>query len=588
MKKVRNIIVLLCIIICGLPLIACENRTASLGKIKGQEPVPSDIIAPIDPSDNTDKTNFPDKTDNTNNPNIDNPVEGQPSNEPNKDNPDEPDKTDIPENPKDTNNPVVTTPSNDPEAETPNIPSNPGDTNNPQEPENPITPIKPDDSESPSPVNPDKTDTTPEVHKHKLEHKAAVEAKCIVEGRKEYWECKECGKKYSDEWATQEVSSVVISAKGHDIVEDKAIPATCEANGLTAGSHCKECNKIIVEQKTVNATGHEITADEPVSPSCETNGLTVGTHCKICNKVITVQEIIPALGHEYIDIIIAPTCETGGYTLHKCKNCGEEKTTDETSALGHEIAEDAAVPATCGSDGVSAGSHCSRCDKVLIETQTIPALGHEYTVTVIDPTCTTDGYTVHKCERCGDSFTDNEVQATGHSYAEEWSFDEDFHWHNVKCGCDTEPEKVTHDHEVNDICECGHKAEKYVLEFTKDGEGYTVSGIKVKEGIETGSLEIDIPSEYEGMSVTKISENAFAGNLYIRKVFIPKTIKDVGKGAFFGCKNLKYAEIENIRNWRYKTSANSSSIAFNWSNISGNAKYLIGEGAKYYLYNYSA
>ncbi len=38
---------------------------------------------------------------------------------------------------------------------------------------------------------------------------------------------------------------------------------------------------------------------------------------------------------------------------------------------------------------------------------------HKYAATIINPTCTEDGYTLHECS-CGDSYTDNEVPATGH------------------------------------------------------------------------------------------------------------------------------------------------------------------------------
>ena len=52
------------------------------------------------------------------------------------------------------------------------------------------------------------------------------------------------------------------------------------------------------------------------------------------------------------------------------------------------------------------------------ETETIPKLPHthKYTDTVTNPTCTTDGYTTHKCA-CGDSYTDTRVAATGHNWS---------------------------------------------------------------------------------------------------------------------------------------------------------------------------
>jgi len=45
----------------------------------------------------------------------------------------------------------------------------------------------------------------------------------------------------------------------------------------------------------------------------------------------------------------------------------------------------------------------------------IPALGHAYESVVTAPTCTEQGYTTYTCE-CGDSYVDDYVEATGHSY----------------------------------------------------------------------------------------------------------------------------------------------------------------------------
>jgi hypothetical protein len=42
-------------------------------------------------------------------------------------------------------------------------------------------------------------------------------------------------------------------------------------------------------------------------------------------------------------------------------------------------------------------------------------LGHSYNAVVTAPTCTEGGYTTHTCTRCGDSYTDSETSATGHT-----------------------------------------------------------------------------------------------------------------------------------------------------------------------------
>ena len=42
---------------------------------------------------------------------------------------------------------------------------------------------------------------------------------------------------------------------------------------------------------------------------------------------------------------------------------------------------------------------------------------HSYNAAVTAPTCTADGYTTYTCERCGHSYTDNNVSAAGHNHS---------------------------------------------------------------------------------------------------------------------------------------------------------------------------
>ena len=96
--------------------------------------------------------------------------------------------------------------------------------------------------------------------------------------------------------------------------------------------------------------------------------------------------------HSYSSTVIAPTCTEGGYTLHACE-CGESYQDTETAARGHFFATSTSV--------------CSRCGASQHE--------HSYTSTVVAPTCTENGYTLHACE-CGDSYQDTETAARGHYY----------------------------------------------------------------------------------------------------------------------------------------------------------------------------
>ena len=81
--------------------------------------------------------------------------------------------------------------------------------------------------------------------------------------------------------------------------------------------------------------------------------------------------------------------------------------------------------ATCTQEGVQAhyafddtsvydGKYDAK-GKPLTNLQTVPALGHDYAETVVAPTCTEDGYTLHTCGRCGDEKTDAVVGKLGHT-----------------------------------------------------------------------------------------------------------------------------------------------------------------------------
>ena len=62
--------------------------------------------------------------------------------------------------------------------------------------------------------------------------------------------------------------------------------------------------------------------------------------------------------------------------------------------------------ATCTAEGAQTRT-CSVCGKV--ETQTIAKTAHKYVDTVVKPTYTAQGYTLHKCSVCGYSYKDNET-----------------------------------------------------------------------------------------------------------------------------------------------------------------------------------
>lgn len=90
---------------------------------------------------------------------------------------------------------------------------------------------------------------------HNMEKVEAVESTCIKNGNTEYWQCTECGKYFSDEAGTTEIAleDTVLKLAEHTIVIDDAVEPTATATGLTQGSHCSVCTKVIVEQTVIPA-----------------------------------------------------------------------------------------------------------------------------------------------------------------------------------------------------------------------------------------------------------------------------------------------------------------------------------------------
>ena len=99
------------------------------------------------------------------------------------------------------------------------------------------------------------------------------------------------------------------------------------------------------------------------------------------------------------------SCTKDGEKVRICTVC--KKTETETiPAAGHTEVIDKAVAATCTKTGLTEGKHCSVCNAVIKAQEVVPAKGHKYVDTVVKPTYTAKGYTLHKCSVCGESYKD--------------------------------------------------------------------------------------------------------------------------------------------------------------------------------------
>ncbi|MBE6698958.1 MAG: hypothetical protein E7584_01785, partial [Ruminococcaceae bacterium] len=96
----------------------------------------------------------------------------------------------------------------------------------------------------------------------------------------------------------------------------------------------------------------------------------------------------------------------------------------------HKMAYFAGIQATCEQNGNIEYWYCQTCDLYFADEDAlqnisrsdivIRAKGHQYDVTVIDPTCLADGYTRHTCTNCSHTYTSDITSKISHSMSE-WS-----------------------------------------------------------------------------------------------------------------------------------------------------------------------
>ena len=107
-----------------------------------------------------------------------------------------------------------------------------------------------------------------------------------------------------------------------------------------------------------------------------------------------------------------PTCLTPGREGHRCIHCRYPESIT-IPALGHDWEVTVTEP-TCTTGGYTT-YHCCNCLRTYTEDET-EALGHDWQITVTESTCTEGGYTTYTCRTCATSFRINETEALGHDY----------------------------------------------------------------------------------------------------------------------------------------------------------------------------
>lgn len=141
----------------------------------------------------------------------------------------------------------------------------------------------------------------------------------------------------------------------------------------------------------------------------------------------------------------------------------------------------------------------------------------------------------------GNGGEDEKDPSHTHTYSTEWESDEVYHWHAATCGHANEiADKAEHSFSNNICSVCGHKiiVEGFIYELSLDETFYIVTG-----NSDRNAETIVVPSEYNGLPVKEIGENAFADYSALTNVILPESVAVVANNAFGNCNAIEKAAI---------------------------------------------
>ena len=224
--------------------------------------------------------------------------------------------------------------------------------------------------------------------------------------------------------------------KAHDFTAE-----TAEEQYLKSGSSCTE-KAVYYKSCTVCGLSSKGTASEATFESGSVLGHEWGawksngnvTHTRVCSRDASHTETENCSGGE-------ATCTAKA----KCSTCNAEY--GETNPNNH-----AGTLGEWQSDGNNHWKEYSCCGA---EADRGPHDWDNGEVTT-QPTCTNAGEKTFTCNECGRKKTE-QIDATGHSWKQEWNSDETHHWHECANGCDAKDAYAEHaDADKNHICDtCG-------------------------------------------------------------------------------------------------------------------------------------
>ena len=246
--------------------------------------------------------------------------------------------------------------------------------------------------------------------------------------------------------------------------------------------------------------------------------------------------------------------------------------------------------ADCQTDGKDLYS-CSDCG--LVRLVVVDKTGHSYEETIVESTCTAQGYTLHTCSVCGDNYKDNYVETNGvHDFQEADTCV--YCAENIEnVAVETYNMSATAEDNVrgyvvprtDGLYDAYIKGTGAMKDYTSSNtpfyvDGYSIKNAYIGNGVTSiggyafwdfsGLTNITIPD-----SVTSIGSYAFSYCSSLASITIPDSVTSIGHSAFSYCSSLTSVIFENPNGWYLaQTEGSISGTCLGLSDAGKNATFL--------------
>ena len=402
-----------------------------------------------------------------------------------------------------------------------------------------------------------KTEAIPRLaHKHSYMSKITKQPTCTSTGIKTF-NCS-CGDSYTE----------TIAKKSHSYSTSWTIDkqATCTAEG-SKSYHCTACGTK-KDVTTIAKTAHKYDSGKITKQPTETaTGVKTYT-CTVCKTTKT--EAIPRLAHKHSymsKITKQPTCTSTGIKTFNC-SCGDSYT-ETIAKTGHSYSTKVIVP-TCTSQGYTLHT-CSKCGSNYKNNYTdFKEHGYEHFV-IEEPTCTDIGEELFICSYCGDSYTET-ISATGHKYTTTF----------------VKPTYSAQGYTLHKCSTCGnsykdnYKAKLTLSNITKTNFTSSANAVKMSWNKVSGATGYRVykyntsTKKWQTVANTKNTSYTFSklksGTTY---KFTVRAYRTEGGKTYLSPKYSTFTTSTNPATVNFKLSAGSKKATVKWSKVTGATGYKV-------------